>query len=33
MQMMNSGEVEGMLRVLRMLRMVQTTRHINADTL
>lgn len=33
MQMMNSGEVEGMLRVLRMLRMMQTTRHVNADTL
>lgn len=33
MQMMNSGEVEGVLRVLRVLRMMQATRHVNADTL
>ena len=30
---MNSGNVEGMLRVLRMLRMMQTTGHVNANTL
>lgn len=32
MQMVNSGKIEGVLRVLRMLRVMQTT-YVNADTL
>lgn len=33
MQMVKSSEIEGVLRVLRVLRMMQATGHVNADTL
>jgi len=33
MQMVKSGEIEGVLSVLRVLSMMQATCHVNTDTL